>query len=456
MKRLHEECGIFGIFGAEDAPTLTYYGLHSLQHRGQESAGITAFSDGHMLSVKDKGLVTEVFDAEKIRSLGSTDRAVGHVRYSTKGANIIENIQPISVRSHRGDFALSHNGQIINSDQLKYDLETQGSIFHGTTDSEVIAHIIQKEEGSMVERIKKACQILDGSFSLLILTEEALFAVRDKYGFRPLCIGKIEDGYAAASESCAFEIVGADLIRDVLPGEIVEINEKGIHSHRYTEAACPSFCAMEYVYFSRPDSEIDGRNVHATRKLTGRLIAHDDHCKADIVIGVPDSSLSAAMGYAEERGLPYEMGLIKNKYIGRTFIQPSQKERDRGVRMKLSAVGPIVRNKRIVLVDDSIVRGTTSHRIVKMLRESGAKEVHLRIVSPPLKYACYYGIDINDAHQLAANKMSIEELRKWVDADSLKFLSLDTLFAAAGSGLCTACFNGNYPTELYGNGENKC
>lgn len=447
---MHEECGIFGLHKVRNAGTLCYYGLHSLQHRGQESAGISASDGERVQTYKAKGLVAEVFNREKLDRFRDCNQAIGHVRYATQGENVLENIQPLMVRAHQGDFALAHNGQIVNAQELRRELEERGSIFQGTADTEIICHLIQREEGSFKEKICKACARLVGSFSIIIMTKNTMYAVRDPNGLRPLSIGRLENGYCIASETCAFEIVNAKFWRDVEPGEVIKFGKETIESFRYAPPAKTALCAMEYIYFSRPDSDLEGCNVHSARKECGRIMARRDQVEADIVVGVPDSSLSAAMGYAEERQLPYEMGLIKNKYIGRTFIEPTQEERDRGVKMKLSAVASIVRGKRLVLLDDSIVRGTTSLRIVRLLREAGAKEIHLRIVSPPLIYPCFYGIDLSTREELIAAHKSIEELGRYIGADSLEYLTLDELRAAIGSHLCTACFTGQYLTDLYG------
>lgn len=453
-RALHEECGVFGVWGVPDAANLTYYGLHALQHRGQESCGIvTVDGNGVFSRVKGDGLVTEVFNENKIASLKG-GMAIGHVRYAGAGAGGTENIQPFLFRHNMGDFATAHNGNLVNSDQLKKYLEDKGSLFQSSSDSEILAHLIKK---SSVERSKprifaimEALNMIEGAFAFLIMTANRIYACRDKYGLRPLVLGKLEDGYVVASETCAFDVIGAEYIRDVEPGEIITIDDKGIRSRKYSEYKRHAMCAMEYVYFARPDSDIEGCNVHNYRKESGKILFHESPVDADIVVGVPDSSLSAAAGYAEASGLPYEMGLIKNKYIGRTFIQPSQALREKGVRMKLSAVKTIVKDKRVILVDDSIVRGTTSLRIVKMLREAGAKEVHVRIASAPLVRPCFYGVDISDESELISARMNVDEVREAIGADTLAFLSEDGMYRAGNrSDLCLACFNGHYPTELY-------
>ena len=455
---LNEECGVFGVWGVPDAASLVYYGLHSLQHRGQEGCGIVAAdSDGNMKRIKGEGLVTEVFDEDRLAALPG-NMAIGHVRYSTTGGGGIENVQPFLFRHHTGDFALAHNGNLVNYNILRRDLEDRGSLFQSSSDSEVIAHLIKKDSTEAhrprIYAIENALNAVKGAFALLIMTSKRIYACRDKYGLRPLSIGRLGDGYVVSSETCAFEVVGAEFLCDLEPGEIVTIDHHGLRRRKYTEHCSHHICAMEYIYFSRPDSDIDGRNVHGFRKESGRLLYEEAPADADIVVGVPDSSLSAAMGYSEAGGIPYEMGLVKNKYIGRTFIQPSQAMREKGVRMKLSPVKTIVKDKRVVLVDDSIVRGTTSRRIVRMLREAGATEVHLRIASPPIKMPCFYGVDISTYDELICARKSLEEVRCSLEADSLAFLSEEALFRAGHrSEMCLACFNGRYPTNLYQNIE---
>ena len=456
---IHEECGVFAIWGVPNAAELTYYGLHSLQHRGQEGCGIVAADDyGRLERIKGLGLVTEVFDNAKLASLKG-NRAIGHVRYSTSGGGGLDNVQPFLFRHNSGDFALAHNGNIVNSAKLRKYLEDRGSLFQSTSDSEILAHLIKKDPTERhlprIIPIMEAFNMLEGAFAFVIMTQRRIYAARDKYGLRPLSLGRIGDGYVVSSETCAFSVVGAEYIRDLEPGEVVTIDRHGIRSARYSEYQRHAMCAMEYIYFSRPDSDIEGVNVHAFRKATGRMLFEEAPADADIVVGVPDSSLSAAMGYAEASGLPYEMGLIKNKYIGRTFIQPSQELRDKGVKMKLSPVRSILEGKRVVLIDDSIVRGTTSRKIVTMLREAGATEVHVRIASPAIKFPCFYGVDISTYEELLCAHKSIEEARKTIGADSLSFLSPDALFKAGNrSDLFLACFCGTYPTELYDSIEN--
>ena len=455
---LNEECGVFGVWGVPDAATLTYYGLHALQHRGQEGCGIVAVGpDGDMKRIKGEGLVTEVFNEDRLASLPG-NMAIGHVRYSTTGGGGLENVQPFLFRHHTGDFALAHNGNLVNYALLRQQLEDKGSLFQSSSDSEVLAHLIKKDSGEAhrprIYAIENALNAVEGAFAFLIMTSNRIYACRDRHGLRPLAIGRLGDGYVVSSETCAFDVLGAEFVRDVEPGEVITIDHHGLRSRKYSEKWSHDMCAMEYIYFSRPDSDIDGKNVHSFRKTSGKLLFQEAPADADIVVGVPDSSLSAAMGYSEASGLPYEMGLVKNKYIGRTFIQPSQAMREKGVRMKLAPVKSIVRGKRVVLVDDSIVRGTTSRRIVKMLRDAGASEVHLRIASPPIKMPCFYGVDISTYDELICARNTVEEVRRSLGADSLAFLSENALFQAAGrNSLCLACFNGNYPTKLYQNIE---
>ncbi len=454
VRGLHEECGVFGVWGVPEAAGLAYYGLHSLQHRGQEGCGIvTVNDDGVLRRVKGEGLVSEVFNEEKIASLPGS-MAIGHVRYSTTGGGGIENVQPFLFRHNTGDFALAHNGNLVNSVQLRKYLEDRGSLFQSSSDSEILAHLIKKDAADRHEprilAITEALNMIEGAFAFLIMTKNRIYACRDKYGLRPLSIGRLGDGYVLSSETCAFDAIGAEFIRDMEPGEIVTVDGHGIRSRRYSEYRRNAMCAMEYIYFARPDSDIEGCNVHSFRKETGRLLWNEAPADADIVVGVPDSSLSAAMGYSEASGLPYEMGLIKNKYIGRTFIYPSQSMREKGVRMKLSAVKTIVKGKKVALIDDSVVRGTTSRRIVTMLREAGAREVHLRIASPMIKSPCFYGVDISTYEELLCAHKSVSEVTETIGADSVAFLSEEALFRAGGrSDLCLACFNGRYPTSLY-------
>ena len=451
MEELHEECGVFGVYHAAKAAALTHLGLHALQHRGQEGAGIAACENGQLLCRKGRGLLSDALSREDIALL-TGESAIGHVRYSTQGGDEPENLQPLTARLGTGMIAAAHNGQIVNAWELRQKLEEQGSILYGTSDSEILLHLIQREKGHLTQKILAACRHLEGAFAFVILSENSLFAVRDKNGLRPLGVGKLGVGWCVASESCALEAVGATFLRDVQPGELLKFSSEGLTSFHYTEDTACRLCAMEYIYFARPDSTLDGKNVHQVRRITGRILAEKDQGKleADLVIGVPDSSLSAALGYSDASGLPYDVGLVKNRYVGRTFIQPTQEQRDLGVQLKLSANRQVVEGKRVVLVDDSIVRGTTSQRIVRLLRQSGAKEVHLRIASPPIQYPCFYGVDTSTREELISARMDCQELCQYIGADSLRFLSVEEMERAySGTGYCFACFNGKYATPLF-------
>lgn len=453
-EELHEECGVFAIYQNREATALTYFGLHALQHRGQEAAGI-AVSDGKLITChKGKGLLADVFQNNTLTALPA-QHAIGHVRYAKAGFNQLENVQPIMIRSHTHSFAVAHNGQIVNGNELKQELELQGSIFQGNSDSELLAHYIQVEEGDFKTKIMKACMHLEGAFAFVILCKDAVYAIRDKNGLRPLALAKLVDGgFGISSETCAFDIIGASYIRDIRPGEVVEINDRGLKSYQYTNDIQCKMCAMEYIYFARPDSNIDGINVHTARRLCGRALAKEEDRQGDIVIGVPDSSISAAIGFSEVSGIPYEIGLIKNRYVGRAFIQPTQEQRERGVRMKLSAVASIVKGKRVFIIDDSIVRGTTSKRIVQLLKEAKAREVHVRIASPPLISPCFYGVDTSTFDELIAARLAQSELCEFIGADSLRFMNMEDMKEALGTNcLCTACFDGNYCTNVFSYGK---
>ncbi len=457
--KLHEECGVFGIWGHPEAAQLAYYGLYALQHRGQESAGIATVDELTMHSHRGMGLVTEVFGGNKLQDLKG-HAAVGHVRYSTTGESSVSNAQPLVFSFRQGNLALAHNGNLINARQVHDRLERQGSIFQSTSDTEVVAHLIARGDYLTIEEnVRDSLSMIQGGYAFVILTDEQLIAIRDPAGLRPLCLGKLGDAYVVASESCAFDTIGAAFIRDVEPGEMLIIDHQGLREERFAAPRKKALCTFEHIYFARPDSDIDGYNVHMVRKQLGRILARVAPADADVVIGVPDSSISAAIGYAEELSLPYEIGLIKNKYSGRTFIQPSQELRSLGVRLKLSAVRKIVAGKRVVMVDDSVVRGTTSARLVTLLREAGATEVHVRISSPPVKFSCFYGIDTSARDELIAAHKSVEEIREFIGADSLAFLEESTMLSAFGAeaptehGFCNACFTGQYPTEIYENNK---
>ena len=459
MRGLNEECGVFGIWGHPEASNVTYFGLHSLQHRGQEGGGIVSNDKQVLRGYRDLGLISEVFrDKKKLEKLlGSS--AIGHVRYATSGSNNIQNIQPFLFHFYDMSVGICPNGNLINAKTLRRELEQDGAIFHSSSDTEVLIHLIRrsKEKGFKAQLKDALCKI-KGGFTYLVLTKDTMYGAVDPNSLRPLAIGKMKNGaYVAASETCAIDVVGAEFVCNVGAGEIVIIDDKGIRIEKYTEDTKVAIAAMEYVYFARPDSNIAGVNVHTARKRTGRRLAIEQPAPdADMVIGVPNSSLSAASGYAEESGLPYEMGLIKNQYVARTFIQPTQELREQGVRMKLSAVKGVVSGKSIVLVDDSIVRGTTSKRIVQLLKEAGAREVHVRISAPPLIFPSFYGIDISTTEELIAANKTQDEICEIIGADSLGYLSEDGLIESIGldydapyTGLCMDCFNGDYSAGLY-------
>ena len=444
--------GVLAVYGVQDASTLIYYGLHNLQHRGQEGAGIITFDqEGKAHSYRGQGLLSEVFTNGELKKLPGS-LGVGSVKYANASKGGLNNVEPLFFRHHTGDFAMAGEGNLVNAHQVATYLEKQGILFQTDTDSELLAHLIKKTgKEDRIVRIVKALNMMEGGFTFVILTPNRIYACRDKHGIKPLCIGTLGEGFVVSSESCAFEIMGAKFLRDVNPGEIVSLDIHGIRSTMYSRFSRHHMCAMEYIYFARPDSDIDGCNVHAYRKEAGRRLARECPVEADIVVGVPESSLSAAMGYAEESGIPYEMGLVKHKYVGRTFIQPVQSMRELGVKMTLSPVHSIVDGKRIVLVDDSIVRGTTSLKIVKMLREAGAREVHVRIASPMMRFTCHYGVDTSTPEELLCSHRTLEEACEAIGADTLGYLSpestRDSCFGCADP--CQACFTGNYPTLLY-------
>lgn len=453
---IHEECGVFGIISenVSDVASTVYYGLYALQHRGQESCGIVVNDDGVFVSHKDLGLVNEVFQSSILSSMPKGKIAVGHVRYGTTGGTNRNNCQPIEVNHQKGRMAIAHNGNLSNAAQLRNSLELSGAIFHTTSDTETIAYIVTKERlvsSSIEEAVSKAMNVLDGAYSLVLMSPQKLICARDPYGFRPLCYGKTEDNmYVIASESAALKAVGAKLIRDVEPGEILVFDGKNVVSRReHCGKKKKCLCAFEYIYFSRPDSVIDGISVHSARFRAGQILAKHHPANADLVIGVPDSGLDAALGFSNASGIPYRIGLIKNKYIGRTFISPGQSSRLDQVKIKLSAIEDNVKGKRIVLVDDSIVRGTTSGRIVRLLREAGALEIHMRISSPAFLNPCYYGTDIDSREHLIACKHTVDEIAKIIGADSLGYLPVKELGTMIGNEqYCSACFDGCYPTPI--------
>ncbi len=455
-RELKDKCGVFGIYGHKDAARHTYLGLYALQHRGQESAGIAISNRKGVNCFRGMGLVSDVFNERAIRSLKG-DIAIGHVRYSTTGSSVIENAQPFLVKYVGGHVAVAHNGNLVNSKELRDSLEADGSIFQSSMDSEIIVHLIAKEKGTFEDKLTAALKKIKGAFSLTILTEDKMIAVRDPHGFRPLCIGKVDNAYVAASETTALDLIEAEYVREVEPGEIVVIDDKGLRSIKPFDKVKPAQCIFEFIYFARPDSYVFGESVYDIRKELGRQLAIEHPVDADIVLPVPDSGNYAALGFANETGIPFELGIVRNHYVGRTFIQPSQRIRDLGVKIKLNPVKKLIEGKRVVLVEDSIVRGTTSRVRIKAMREAGAKEVHMRISCPPLISPCFFGIDFPTAKELIASSRSVERIRKSIGMDSLRYLSLDGMLksmAQDSSKFCTACFTKNYPCKVE-NGQSK-
>ncbi len=456
MSNIHEECGVFGVFAPQqtDVASPTYYGLYALQHRGQESCGIVVGSDGLFYSHKDLGLVSEVFPTGASAVLPNGTMAVGHVRYGTTGKTRRSNCQPIEVHHQKGKMALAHNGNLSNAFSLRSVLELSGAIFHTTSDTETICYIITRERlktPSIEDALSAAMYTLEGAYSLVLMSAQKLLCARDPHGFRPLCYGKTPDGlYVVASESCALSAVGAAFIRDVEPGEILVFSKDGVTSRKEHCISAPKrLCVFEYIYFARPDSVIDGVSVHQSRVKAGEILAETHPVAADLVIGAPDSGLDAALGFSRKSGIPYGIGLIKNKYIGRTFIAPGQRARTDGVRIKLSAIASVLQGKRVVLVDDSIVRGTTMRRVVQLLRDAGAEKVHVRVTAPPFLHPCFYGTDIDSTENLIACRHTVEEIGRLIGADSLGYLPLDALRnLAGGECYCSACFSGDYPTDI--------
>ena len=456
---LHDECGVFGAydFDGNDVASTIYYGLFALQHRGQESCGI-AVSDtegpkGKVLAHKDMGLVNEVFNAKNLENLKG-NIGVGHVRYSTAGSSVRENAQPLVLNYVKGTLGLAHNGNLLNALELREELSYTGAIFQTTIDSEVIAYLIARQRlkvGTVEEAVKGAMQKLKGAYSLIVMSPRKLIGARDPFGFKPLCIGKRDNAYFLSSETCALDTVGAEFVRDVLPGEIVTITKDGIASDTSLCQEKKARCIFEYIYFARTDSTIDKVNVYHSRIIAGKALAQSYPVDADLVVGVPDSGLVAAKGYSEQSGIPYGMAFHKNSYVGRTFIKPKQSQRESSVKIKLNVIAEVVKDKRIVMVDDSIVRGTTCANIIKMLKRAGAKEVHVRISSPPFLYPCYFGTDVPSNEQLIAHSHTTEEIRELIGADSLGYMEIDKLKNMVGSlGYCDACFTGNYPMEVPG------
>ncbi len=455
---VHEECGVFGIFGHEDAGALTTLGLHALQHRGQEAAGIVTYHEGQFIAERHAGLVGDIFG----RSSGHAanlkgNYALGHNRYPTTGGSVIRNIQPLFADLAGGGLALAHNGNLTNATLLREELVAQGAIFQSTSDTETIIHLVARSKArQLVDKLVDALNQVVGAYSLVALTAKKLIGVRDPWGVRPLVLGKLDDGYIFASETCALDIIGADFVRDVLPGEMVVVTNDGIESYFPFVKRPSRFCIFEYVYFSRPDSVQLGRNVYDVRKSIGAELAREAPADADVIVAVPDSGVPAALGFAQESGIPFELGIIRNHYVGRTFIEPTDRIRHMGVRLKHNPNRAMLAGKRVVLVDDSIVRGTTSKKIVEMVRDAGAREVHFRIACPPYKHSCFYGVDTPNTEDLLAHRLSIDEMREFTRADSLAFLSMDGLYRAVGEKgrnqqvpqFCDACLSGEYPIEL--------
>lgn len=444
----HDHCGVFGVFGHAEAAKLTYLGLYALQHRGQESAGIVSTDGLDLYAEKGMGLVEEIFTPERLARLAGA-AAIGHTRYSTAGDSAALNAQPIVIDCNKGKLALGHNGNLTNATELRRRLEHRGSIFQTTSDTEVIVHLIARSSArTLVAAIADALSQVEGAYSLLLATRDEIFAIRDPRGFRPLALGKLGDAWLVASETCAFDLLDAEYVREIEPGEMLRISRAGLESVRFAAEKPHHYCIFEHVYFARPDSVVFGRPVNRSRERLGRLLAREHPAAADIVSPVPDSGVPAAIGYAHESGLPFQMGLIRNHYIGRTFIEPAQAIRDFGVKVKLNPVRGLLEGRRVVLVDDSIVRGTTSRKIVRMVRAAGAREVHVRISCPPTTWPCYYGVDTPRREELIAARHTVEEIRAFLEADSLGYLSLAGLREAVGDAegrFCTACYTGDYP-----------
>ena len=453
---LHEECAVFGIYGSKDAAAHAALGLHALQHRGQEAAGIVAAGNGQFHAHREIGLVGDIFGEARVIDQLEGTMAIGHTRYSTTGKPNLRNVQPLFADLEFGGFAIAHNGNLTNAVGIRHELVCRGCIFQSTTDTEIIVHLMATSSGTVVDRIVSALRQVDGAYSIVAVAENCIIGARDPHGVRPLVLGQLGDAYILASESCAFDIIGADYVRDIDPGELVVLDENGIHSHRPFPPAQQRFCIFEYIYFSRPDSVIEGLSVYQARKQIGAELAREAPVDVDLVVPVPDSGVPSAIGYAHEASVPYEMGIIRNHYVGRTFIEPSSEIRHLGVKLKHNANRAHIEGKRVVLVDDSIVRGTTSSKIVEMVRNAGAKEVHMRIASPPTTHSCFYGVDTPERDQLLASRLDIEGMRKLIGCDSLAFISMDGLYRAMGApgrdpdapAYCDACFSGDYPIRL--------
>ncbi len=455
--KLREECGVFGIFNHDDAATLTTLGLHSLQHRGQEAAGIVSFNGVQFHAERHMGLIGDKFTKQSVIDRLPGDRAIGHTRYSTTGGDEMRNTQPFFAEFSGGGFAVAHNGNITNAMTLRQELQREGAIFQSTSDTEIILHMIAMgKEAMFTDRLQSALRRLQGAFSFVGLTNKKMIGCRDPHGIRPLVLGDLDGAYILASETCALDIIGAHFVRDIKPGELVIITDKGLRSLFPFEKVEKRFCIFEYVYFARPDSTVEGNNVYDIRKQIGVELAKEAPAEADIIVPVPDSGVPAAIGYSQGAGIPFELGIIRNHYVGRTFIQPTDSIRHMGVKLKHNPNRKLIEGKRVVLVDDSIVRGTTSQKIVQMVRDAGATSVHMRIASPPTMSSCFYGVDTPESHKLLASRMDIAEMREFIRVDSLSFISLDGLYRAAGEAArnndmpqyCDACFSGEYPTQL--------
>ena len=451
LDKLHEECGVVGVYGHPEAANLVYLGLYALQHRGQESAGIVASTHSKMHLELGMGLVADIFDPGRLLKLPGP-LAIGHNRYSTAGKSELVNAQPCMINYAAGSLALAHNGNLVNAQTIRKELGSKGAIFQSTNDSEVIVHLMaQAKSENFVDRAAEALRQVSGAYSLVLMTENELLAARDPHGFRPLCLGKLDGAYIIASETCVMDLIEAEFIREVEPGELILINENGLQSFFPFKKVESKYCVFEHIYFARPDSFLFGEHVYTARKEMGRAMAQESPADADLIVPVPDSGVVSAMGFAEESGIPFEMGLIRNHYVGRTFIEPQSQIRNFGVKLKLNAVKNLISGKRLAIIDDSIVRGTTSRKIVKMLLEAGAKEVHLRISSPPILHSCFYGIDTPHKEELIAHTHSLEETRKYLGADSLEYLSIKKMLEVLQNGknkFCSACFDGNYPVPI--------
>ena len=451
LDKLHEECGVVGVYGHPEAANLVYLGLYALQHRGQESAGIVASTHSKMHLELGMGLVADIFDPGRLLKLPGP-LAIGHNRYSTAGKSELVNAQPCMINYAAGSLALAHNGNLVNAKTIRKELGSKGAIFQSTNDSEVIVHLMaQAKSENFVDRAAEALRQVSGAYSLVLMTENELLAARDPHGFRPLCLGKLDGAYIIASETCVMDLIEAEFIREVEPGELILINENGLQSFFPFKKVESKYCVFEHIYFARPDSFLFGEHVYTARKEMGRAMAQESPADADLIVPVPDSGVVSAMGFAEESGIPFEMGLIRNHYVGRTFIEPQSQIRNFGVKLKLNAVKNLISGKRLAIIDDSIVRGTTSRKIVKMLLEAGAKEVHLRISSPPILHSCFYGIDTPHKEELIAHSHSLEETRKYLGADSLEYLSIKKMLEVLQNGknkFCSACFDGNYPVPI--------